>query len=264
MKLSVAMAVYNETDSLAKTLDSVKGWVDEIVVANASTSDKPGKILDRYKAKVVRVENQPVFHVNKQKAIDRCQGDWILQMDADEVVDDQLKKEILEIVKNGSEFSAYWIPRKNFFLGRWLRKSGQYPDPVIRFFKRGKAKLPCQSVHEQMVVDGEVGWLNGHLAHYNNSSFAEYLKRNNRYSSMFAQEMIDRKEKPGLATFLKMLCQGHKDFFIRFVRCKGFLDGFPGFVFAFYSGLTQLTVYVKFWEMKKSGKKKISAELDWE
>ena len=263
-KLSVALATYNEEKNLEKCLDSVRDWVDEIVVVDGSSTDKTREIAKKYKARVFKTTNKPIFHINKQKAMDRCLGEWILQLDADEVVEKELKVEILEIVKKGSEYAAFWIPRKNFFLGKALKKTGQYPDPVIRFFKKGKAYLPCKSVHEQMEVKGKVGWLKGHLEHYNNKSFSEYLKRSNRYSTLFAQEMLKRGERPGLLGFLKAIFKAKKSFFLRFVRHKGFIDGFPGFVFSFYSGFNDhLTSYVKFWEMSK-GKRKIDISKDWE
>jgi len=262
IKLSVALAAYNEEKNLGRCLDSVKGWVDEIVIVDGSSIDKTREIAKKYGARVYKTANKPVFHILKQMAIDKCRGGWILQLDADEVVDKDLKNEILSIIKKGSELDAFWIPRKNFFLGKWLRKTGQYPDPVIRFFKKGKARLPCKSVHEQMVVDGKVGWFKGHLFHYSNISFAEYLKRSNRYTTLTAQEMLDKKEKPGFWLFVRSALRVKKDFFIRFIRCKGFLDGFPGFVFSLYSGLHHLAAYAKFWELYHQ-KRKIDLKRDW-
>lgn len=150
---------------------------------------------------------------------------------------------------------AFYIPRKNHFLGKWLKKTGQYPDPVIRFFKKGKARLPCQSVHEQMKVDGETGRLKGHLFHYPYPNFSEYLRKSNRYTTLTAQEMLDRGEKLGIVSFLKAYFKLEKTFWSLFLRHKGFLDGFPGFVFSAYSGLHHITAYVKFWELHKQSRK---------
>ncbi|MCD6225801.1 glycosyltransferase family 2 protein, partial [bacterium] len=183
------------------------------------------------------------------------------------------REEIIEKLKlkegnsresNGEkDIVAYWIPRKNFFLGRWLRKTGQYPDPVIRLFKRGKARLPCKSVHEQMEVKGKVGWLQGHLLHYPYPSFSEYLKKSNRYTSLTAQELLQEEKKPTFWSFLKAYFRFERDFWIRFLRCKGFLDGFPGFVFSLYSGLHHITAWVKFWELYRMGRE-IDIKKDWE
>jgi len=260
-KLSVALATYNEEGNLEKCLDSVKGWVDEIVVVDGSSTDKTRKIAKKYGARVFRTTNKPIFHINKQKAIDECHGDWILQLDADEVVSPELKKEIQQVSLNGGEFAAFWIPRKNFFLGKWLKKTGQFPDPVIRFFKKGKAKLPCKSVHEQMKVDGKTGWFKGCLLHYPYPSFSEYLRKSNRYTSLSAQEMLDQGKKPGLISFLKAYFQAEKTFWLLFLRHKGFLDGFPGLIFSTYSGLHHITAYVKFREFYQQ-KRKINLQKD--
>lgn len=256
IKLSVALATFNEEDNLRNCLDSVKGWVEEVVLVDGSSTDQTREIAKKYGARVFKTTNKPIFHLNKQKAIDHCLGEWILQLDADEVVDEELKKEILEIIKNGSEFSAFWIKRKNFFLGKALKKTGQYPDPVIRFFKKGKALLPCRSVHEQMEVKGKVGWLKGHLFHYPYPSFSEYLRKSNRYTSLSVQEMLDRGEKPGLISFLKAYFRAEKTFWLLFLRHKGFLDGFPGLIFSAYSGLHHLTAYIKFREFYHQNAKK--------
>ncbi len=268
--LSVAIATYNEEENVARCLRAVKGWVDEIVVVDGSSQDRTREIARKFGARVYKTTNKPIFHINKQMAIDKCRGDWVLQLDADEIVSPALKKEIEQIIsknKNGPEVSsipvAYWIPRRNFFLGRWLKKTGQYPDPVIRFFRRGRAHLPCQDVHEQMVVDGPVGWLQGHLWHYPYPTFAEYLKKSNRYTSLTAQEWRVQKKKPGLKMLLWAIWQSIRTFFLLFFRHKGFRDSFPGFVFSFYSGLHYLTAYVKFWELYYQ-KRNINLKKDWE
>lgn len=271
IRLSVAIATYNEEANIARALKSVKDWVDEIIVVDGSSTDRTREIARDLGAKVYQTTNKPMFHLNKQMAIDKCRGEWILQLDADEVVSTELKKEILSLAKPKrkkkssvqDEPVAYWIPRKNFFLGRWLKKTGQYPDPVIRFFRQGKAWLPCQSVHEQMEVEGKTGWLRGHLFHYPYASFAEYLKKSNRYTSLSAQELLEKEKKPSLWGFFKAYLRAEKDFWIRFLRCKGFLDGFPGFVFSLYSGLHQITAYVKFWELYHQ-KRQIEIKKDWE
>jgi glycosyltransferase involved in cell wall biosynthesis len=272
MNLSVAIATYNEEKNIARCLESVKGWVDEIVVVDGSSTDKTREIARKLGARVYKTTNKPIFHINKQIAIDKCRGKWILQLDADEAVSKELKEEILKKLKTqisklkrnrDSEVVAYWIPRKNFFLGKWLRKTAQYPDPVIRFFQKGRAKLPCKSVHEQMEVEGEVGWLKGHLFHYPYSSFSEYLRKSNRYTSLAAQEMLDRGERPGWTSFFKSYFRAEKTFWSLFLRHKGFLDAFPGFVFSAYSGLHHITAYVKFWELYDQ-KRSINVDEDWE
>lgn len=252
MKISVALATFNEEENIKRCLESVREWVDEIIVVDGSSIDKTAEIAKKEGAKVTVTGNPPIFHINKQKAIDKCQGKWVLQLDADEEVSSELKEEILKIAKEKVKFNAFWIKRKNFLLGRWLKKGGQYPDPVIRLFRRGKASLPCQSVHEQMVVEGEVGWLENDLLHHVYPNFSRYLTHSNRYTTLTAKELKSNNLKFSLVNhfnyfFIKPLVI----FFKLYFRHKGFMDGFPGFVFALFSGLHFSVSYIKYWELIK-------------
>lgn len=264
LKFSVALATFNEERCLADCLNSVKEIADEIVVVDGSSSDKTVEVAKSFGAKVIVTDNKPIFHINKQQAIDECRGEWILQLDADEVVTSELAKEIKEVVdQNAVSPVAYWIKRRKMFLGCWMKKGGQYPDPVIRLFKKGKAHLPCKSVHEQMVVGGEIDWLKNDLIHLPTPSFSVYITKDNRYSTLTALQM---KEKNLSLKFFDSMIQiiliPIKTFFSIYFLHKGFLDGFPGFVFAFYSGLHQMTAFVKYWEMSnhKDNKKVLT---DW-
>ncbi|MBI5465528.1 glycosyltransferase family 2 protein, partial [Candidatus Gottesmanbacteria bacterium] len=199
MKLSVVLATFNEEKNLAACLDSVKGLADEIVVVDGGSDDKTVEIGKSFGAKVIITTNPPIFHINKQKAIDEALGDWILQLDADERVTPELSKEIKSEIRNPkSEINGYWIPRKNWFLGRFLMKGGQYPDYTLRLYRRGKGRLPCKTVHEQAMVDGKVGYLKNSLIHMADTGFSRYLVRWNRYTDLIAQEIKEQfreKEK---------------------------------------------------------------------
>lgn len=255
MNLSVALATYNEEKNLPSCLDAVKNWADEIVIVDGESTDKTREIAKKYQAKVIKTTNKPIFHINKQMAIDACQGEWILQLDADEIVEKDLKEEILGVIKKGSEYEAFAIRRKNFFLGRWLSKGGQYPDTVIRFFRKGKAYLPCRSVHEQMAVpSGKIGQLSGHLLHYPYPDFAEYLVKFNRYTELTAKEYQNNpKIKPNIWHYIIIELKAMVEFLSRYLRHKGFLDGFPGLVFALFSALHYPVAFIKYWE-KEHGK----------
>lgn len=268
-KISVVLATFNEEENLARCLEAVRQLADEIIIVDGQSTDQTVKVAKKYGAKVIVTTNKPIFHINKQIAIDQVKGDWILQLDADEVVTRQLRKEILAIIaadavpprrsprqRAGPPSEerlpvAYYIPRKNFFLGRWLKKGGQYPDAVIRLFRRGQAYLPCQSVHEQMVVRGKVGYLKGHLLHYTAPTFSRYLINANRYTSLTATELEQQKLKINLLTAGDYLFfKPWQAFLLRYVRYCGFQDGFPGFIFALFSGLHYPIAYFKHYETK--------------
>lgn len=249
MKLSVAIATFNEKENIERCLESVHQLADETVVVDGSSTDKTVEIAKKYGAKVTVTTNPPIFHLNKQKAIDQCSGEWILQLDADEQVTEELAQEIKEILKKGSQFNAFYLKRKNYFLGRWMKGGGMYPDPVIRFFKKGKAFLPCKSVHEQMVVKGKVGTLNNEMNHFTSPTFSHYLVHANSYTSLTAEELRKKGVEINLINHLYyFLLKPLLVFLSLYFRHKGFLDGFPGFVWALFSGLHFPLSYIKYWE----------------
>lgn len=237
--ISVAIATFNEESNIKRCLDAVVDWVSEIVVADEESTDNTVVIANKYpKVKIISTRHEPIFHLTKQKAIDACKSDWILQLDADEVVTPELKREIIEIIKSNTKFSGFWINRKNFFLGKFLTKGGVYPDPTIRLYQNKKGYLPCLDVHEQAVVNGEVGHLRCDLLHYADPTFTRYLMRNDRYTSLIATELYKTKTKINSFNFINyFLFKPIYWFLSAYFRHRGYVDGFPGFVFAWYSSL---------------------------
>lgn len=266
--ISVAIATYNEEKNIARCLEAVNDWVDEIVIADGQSQDKTVEIISKFKkARVISTTNKPMFHLNKNIAIKACKSDWILQLDADEIVTPQLKKEIISILEKKPDSikeNGFWVPRKNYFLGSFLKKGGQYPDPTIRFYKNGKAILPCVDVHEQAKVEGEVGWLKHDLEHYADTSFSHYLLRHNRYTTLLGQELLNKKTEISFGNFMNYYCFKPVWWFLMtFFRHRGYVDGFPGFVFSFYSALRFPIAYTKFWELVKTNRE-INLSSDWD
>lgn len=266
--ISVAIATYNEEKNIIKCLEAVANWVDEIVIADGASQDKTIELASKYKnVKIIKTTNKPMFHINKNIAIEGCTSDWILQLDADEIVTPELKQEIISILKQDPKSikeNGFWIKRKNYFLGSFLKKGGQYPDPTIRFYKKGKGKLPCVDVHEQAKIEGEVGWLKNDLEHFADTSFSLYLLRHNRYTTLLAKELQEKHTKINFINFINFyLLKPTWWFLMTFFRHKGFYDGFPGFVFSFYSGLRFPITYTKYWELEKT-KRQINLAQDWD
>lgn len=282
INLSVVLATFNEQENLAKCLESVKDLVDEIVIVDGSSTDKTAEIAKKFGARVTITKNQPMFHINKQKAIDLAQGGWILQLDADEIVTKKLAEEITKIIamdekeiaeyedslKNKKLFlkhqkqvearygeigdlkgsyNAFFVPRLNFFLGKYLKHGGVYPDGVIRLIKKGQAYLPCKDVHEQMVVKGRVGWLENDLIHMSDPTFDRYLKRNSRYINLIVEELKDKKQPKDLVQMINFfMIKPIHWFYLTFFRHKGLLDGFQGFIFSFFSALRFPRAYFRY------------------
>lgn len=246
--LSVVLATYNEQENLASCLESTRGFADEIVVVDGTSSDNTVSIAKEYGAKVKITTNPPIFHINKQKAINMATKDWVLQLDADERLTEALKEEIETKINNKkSSINGYWIPRKNYFLGRFLMKGGQYPDYTLRLYRKGKGKLPQKTVHEQAVVGGEVGYLKNPLVHMADLTFSRYLLRFSRYTNLIRDELIKQRIGYNLLVALKYLFLLPVWWFLlTYVRHKGFMDSWQGFLFSFFSAVRFPVSYIKY------------------
>lgn len=240
-KVSVTLATFNEEKNIAKCLESVKEIASEIVTVDGTSNDRTVEIVKSFGANVIVRENPKIFHINKQIANDHATMDWILQMDADEVVTPELAKEIREKIEDES-YNGYWIPRKNFFLGRFLMKGGQYPDYTIRLYRRDKGRLPQKDVHEQAEVEGKVGHLRHAIEHYPYESFSNYLFKWKRYNSIFADQIDEEKKKKNLISrawmfFDYLIIKPIYWFLLTYIRHKGFMDSWQGFTFSLFSAL---------------------------
>jgi len=250
--LSIAIAVYNEEKNIGKCLESVNNWAGEIIVVDGGSSDKTIDIAKQFTDKIIITDNPPIFHLNKQKALDACKGDWILQLDADEIVNQLLKNEIDKVV-NETGINGYYLPRKNYFLGHWLQKGGQYPDWVIRLFRNGKGKFPCKNVHEQIVIEGEIGYLQSPLMHYPYRTLSEYWTKAKRYSLLVTANLKNQHHNLLIEITNYLFLKPSITFFSIFLRHLGFYDGIFGFLFAFLSAIQSPLALIYFLKHKIYG-----------
>jgi glycosyltransferase involved in cell wall biosynthesis len=255
LSLSIVLAVHNEERNLPRCLESVQRLDAEIVIVDGESTDRTAAIARKFGAEVIETTNKQNFHINKQMAIDAASGDLILQLDADEAVDQELIAFIRQLQQtrrpdDDTQPVAWYLRRKNFFLGRWLRKGGQYPDAVIRLFLAGKAELPMEHVHEQLRVHGETGTAEGHLLHFPNPTFSNYLRTSfDRYTTWTAQKLYERELEITLRNSLNYLVWKPSVTFLQlYLRHKGILDGLQGFIFALGSALHHPVAYLKLWE----------------
>ncbi len=258
--LSVVLAVHNEAAHLQKCLAAIQSLADEIIVVDGESTDETISIAKSYQAQIISTTNKLNFHINKKMGLEAATGILVLQLDADEVVDSELLTFLHQIKNKFAALShdeieqfqpkGWYLRRRNWFLGRFLTKGGQYPDPVIRVYVRGFATLPAQDVHEQISVNGEVGWADGHLLHYSNPEFGDYLRKFNHYTSLKAVQLRDAGVKVTLGgTVAHFFWLPLRTFFSLYIRHRGLVDGVPGFVFALMSGLHHVFAYLKLWEM---------------
>lgn len=282
INLSVAIATYNEADTIKRCLLSIKSIADEIVVVDGGSKDTTVDIAKTFGSVVIQTDNPHIFHVNKQKAITACHGTWILQLDADEEVSDELRSEIQTVIRmtpieierlygtepknklfkkhqkiveardgeygtKHGEIVAFFIARKNYFLGTFMTYAGMYPDGVIRLVKRGFATFPAKSVHEQIHITGRVSWLHHDLLHYSNPTLKKYLLGAYRYTTLLSEQMKDRKEPITIYLLISYVCiKPIITFFTLFIRHKGFLDGIHGFLFSLFSALHYPVAFYKY------------------
>lgn len=286
----MVLATRNEEKNIGACLSAVKGIADEIVVVDESSEDNTREIAEKLGAKVYKVKHEEIFHKTKQKALDYATGDWILQLDADEIITPQLANEIVKVInmtdseqrnafeekrgtrkynlfvrhqklieerdgkvgKDTGEIVAFFVPRLNLFLGKPLVHAGVYPDPAIRLVKKGKAYFTGKSVHDIMQIGGEVSWLFNDMLHNDSPTLARYLIRLNRYTDIHAHDLKNARVPKNAWNFFKYTIVKPKVVFLRlYLRHKGFMDGIRGFLWSFFSAMHYPIAYYKYWTGKE-------------
>lgn len=253
--LSIAIVALNEEANLGRVLESVR-WADEIVVVDSGSTDRTCDIAREYGARVVH-EPWRGYTGQKNYALELCTKDWILSLDADEEVSPELAVEIKQVLAGsmplGGYFDGYSIPRKNLFLGRWMKHGGFYPDPKLRLFRRGMAYSTGRDPHDRFeMISGErTKHLKGAMIHHTYPTLILYLEHMNRYSSVW-NRVPGAKARPFSinAIVLRPLFTFIYNYFIRL----GFLDGREGLLLHLYHAGYVSWKYAKAWEMgRKSG-----------
>jgi glycosyltransferase involved in cell wall biosynthesis len=248
--LSVAMIARNEEKNLPRTLESVR-WADEIVIVDSGSIDRTPEVAREFGAKHSFNRDFKGFSAQKTLAIDQCTSDWILLLDADEVVSPELAAEIHEIIAN-PRFEAYWIPRLNLFMNRWIRYGGFYPDHKLRLWRRGAARMEEVEPHATPQFDGPKGTLKHDLIHYAYPKLELYLDHMNDYSSKSAGMLAERGRAGTTAGFVRLALFNPAATFVKnyFFRL-GFLDGIPWLVYHLNHSVYVHWKYVKAWEGRK-------------
>jgi glycosyltransferase involved in cell wall biosynthesis len=250
--ISAAIATFNEENNIVDCINSLKKLSKDIVVVDGQSKDRTVELATSLGARVISAPNNPMFHINKNLAIKNCKGDWILLLDADERLSDELTDEIKRTIKSKPKENGFWLNRSNWFLGGYLKKGGAYPDPVIRLFKNGKGILPEVSVHEQVSIKGDVGQLESNLIHFADPSFERYLTRANRYTDQTAAEFHEKNLQINtLSNVYYMIFKPIIIFLKLYIRHKGYQDGFRGFVWALFSASHFYYAYTKYISKQK-------------
>ncbi len=242
--VSVAIITKNEEKNIRDALESVKDF-EEIVIVDSFSDDRTVELCREYTDKIFQIEWKG-FAKQKQFAIDKVTLPWVLVLDADERVTESLKREIVEAIM-AKDIDGYFIPRKNFFLGKWIKHSGWWPDYTLRLFKRDKGKMEEREVHEKIVIDGRADYLKEPILHYTYQSIEEFIRKMQRYSTLSAMEFL-RKNPSKYMILIKMIFAPVFTFFKMFILRLGFLDGIRGFILAVFYSFYSFLKYAKSWE----------------
>jgi glycosyltransferase involved in cell wall biosynthesis len=243
MRISAVVITHNEEANIEECLASIS-WADEIVVVDAMSTDRTCEIARTFTDRVFRRPWEG-YVAARRHGIEAARSEWILAIDADERVTPELRAEI-ETRLRDPEFDGYLIPRKAYFLGRWIRHCGWYPGRVLRLVRKDRVRVTEKMVHEGMRVDGRVGTLTNDILHYTYRTVEAYFDRFNRYTSLAAKESQLRGKRASLADIvLRPVSQFLKMYVIKL----GMLDGLEGFILCAFSASYVFTKYVKIWRL---------------
>lgn len=249
MSLSVVIAVKNEEKNIRECLETVK-WANEIVIVDDVSEDRTVGISREYNAKIFINDSKGSINTNKNLGIDKAEGEWVLSIDADERLTPELAEEIKKTIEK-SEKSGYYVNRKNYFLGKWIRGCGWYPDYIIRLFRKGVTEWPL-NIHDvpEIKERTRVGYLENSFVHISYTTLDQYFRKFVQYTSRLAREECEKGVQVTHINFLLLfIVKPLYWFFRKYFILRGCIDGFRGFFISFSSALTIFITYAKLWEM---------------
>ena len=251
MNISVVIITFNEEKRLEPALKSVEGIASEIIVVDSLSTDDTVKIAKKYTDCVFK-RRWTNFADQKNFANSKASLPWILSLDADERLSPELREDILQLKKREPDCSGFSMSRKVFYLGKWIRHSGWYPDRKIRLFQKDKARWEGEYVHEKLVLEGSVRKLNGSIHHFTYRNISEHLDRINTFSGLGAQKLYAQKKK---CRWYHLVFLPFSKFIKSFFLQAGFLDGYAGFVISVLHGHAIFMRYAKLKEIWKKGER---------
>lgn len=252
MRISIALITLNEEANLPRTLESVKPLVcdgrGEIIVVDSGSTDRTIEIAQSYGARVF-IEPWKGFAAQKNSAMEKASGDWVLQLDADEALEPEVIVEISSAI-NDSAVQGYWIPRRNLFLGRWIKHGGFYPDPKLRLIRRGAGKFEEYGAHPTIKVNGPTGRLKYAMIHNAYPTLRGYIDHMNSYSASGAEVAVAKGHR--VFNPLNIVVRPLLTFLYNYVFRLGFLDGREGFLLHCYHSVYVSWKYAKAWELART------------
>jgi len=257
LNLSLCMIVKNEEKNLKKFLPNIMDIVSELIVIDTGSTDNTIKISEEFGAKIYNSKWEGDFAKLRNEVVNYAQSEWILLIDADERITQGLKNEIIKVIIDNSKYSGYFIPRKNYYFGKWLKFGGNYPDYQLKLFRKGKVVFKHPPIHPKYLVEGEIGYLKSPIEHFPYENVEEYLKKFELYTTFDAMFL---KEKNVKINFLNTIRWIIIKPFIRFIKRYflkfGFLNGIPGLFACIFDALGYVIRYIKLWDIYRSEENK--------
>ncbi len=251
MEISVIIIAKNEQEKISKCLKSVD-WAGEIILFNDGSIDNTVGIAKNFGAKIYNVPRGD-FSSRKNFAFTKAKFKFILSLDADESVTPEVRKEITGLIKNwDNQYAAYAVPRKNIILGKEFKHGGQWPDYVVRLFKNDKYVKWSGELHEQPIIDGKLGYLKNPIIHIKHDKLSEMVQKSNVWSDVEAKLMFEAKHP--IMNLRRFFTAMLREFYIRMIKQKSFLDGSEGVIYALYQVFSRFLSYAKLWEMQLHNK----------
>ena len=251
MKISVYIIAFNEVEKIRDCINSIL-WADEIIVADSHSKDGTTEIAEELVTKVVHIPFNGYGNLRNQ-AITHCTGNWIFSLDSDERCTTAVRDEILELIDN-APLDIYRLPRKNFFMGKWIKHSGWYPNfRQPQLFRNGKMSYTMDSVHEGYIShsDKEIGVIKNIIWQFPFKNTEEVMYKANRYSTLGVKKL---QENGKTSSIFKAFLHGSWSFIKHYIFKLGFLDGGPGFVIAFGNFEGTFYRYIKLLEAQENWK----------
>ncbi|MBC7899489.1 MAG: glycosyltransferase family 2 protein [Saprospiraceae bacterium] len=250
MKISAIIIAKNEEDKIGSAIESV-AWADEIIVVDSESTDRTREIAESLGAKVL-IQEWLGFSDQKQFAVEQVENDWVLSLDADEIVSQELRAEILALDDDPAD--GYKIPRLSIYMDRPIRHGGWYPDWQLRLFDRRKGRWKDVLIHEsvQMSDGSRISRLNGDIIHRSVENAVHHHRMiGERYAPLAARQMYANGRRTSIG---KIIVSGWLAFVQTYILKAGFLDGFPGFCIAYFAAHHAFLKHLILWEIQRSGK----------
>lgn len=245
-KISIALITYNEAKIIKQCLEKLH-WADEILVVDSGSTDDTVAICETMGAKVIyhAFEN---FGVQKQFAIDHTKNDWVLSLDADEVLSDALITEIKNLNLN-ENCKGYYIPRTHVFLNTIFKYGSEHKKPILRFFNKKYGKFTPNKVHETIVVDGKINYLKNEMLHYTVFDFTIAIQKQVKYALLSGELFFEKNKKSNL---IKILFKFPFDFLKVYLLQRNFLNGYQGFTWSMFSAFSSYLKYAYLKELHQN------------